>query len=245
MLSFLDAYSGYNQIRMHSRDREKTAFMMEEANFYYEVMPFGLKNAGATYQRLMDKVFQGLVGRNVEVYVDDIVVKSDSCEQHRDDLVEVLEALRKYNMRLNPEKCVFDVEGGKFLGFMLTHRGTEANPDKCRAIVEMRSPKNVKEIQKLVGKLTAMARFIPRLAEKTGPIIRLLKKRRKFEWDEECEELFTQFKQFMATPPVIQKPIYGQAIIVYLSISEEAISSVLVQEADQEQKPVYFVSRTL
>jgi len=119
--------------------------------------------------------------------VDDIVVKSDSCEQHRDDLVEVLEALRWYNMRLNPEKCVFGVEGGKFLGFMLTHRGIEANPDKCQAKVEMRSPKNVKEIQRLVGKLTAMARFIPRLAEKTGPIIRLLKKRSKFEWDEECE----------------------------------------------------------
>jgi len=135
----------------------------------------------------MDKVFHGLIGRNVEVYVDDIVVKSDSCEQHRDDLVEVLEALRWYNMRLNPEKCVFGVEGGKFLGFMLTHRGIEANPDKCQAIVEMRSPKNVKEIQRLVGKLTAMARFIPRLAEKTGPIIRLLKKRSKFEWDEECE----------------------------------------------------------
>jgi len=164
--------------------------MTEEANYYNEVMPFGLKNAGATYQWLMDKVFHGMIRRNVEVYVDDIVVKSDSCEQHRDDLVEVLQVLRKYNMRLNPEKCVFSVEGGNFLGFMLTHRGIVANPEKCQAIVEMRSLKNVKEIQKLVGKLTAMSRFIARLAEKTGPIIRLLKKRSKFEWSEECEELF-------------------------------------------------------
>jgi len=164
--------------------------------------------------------------------VDDIVVKSDSCEQHRDDLVEVLVALRRYNMRLNPEKCVFGVEGGKFLGFMLTHRRIKANPDKCQAIVEMRSPKNIKEIQRLVGKLTSMARFIPRLAEKTGPIIQLLKKISKFEWSEECEELFVQLKQFMATPLVIQKPIHDQTIIMYLSISEEAISSVLVQEID-------------
>jgi len=104
-------------------------------------------------------------------------------------------------MRLNLEKCVFGVEGGKFLGFMLTHRGIEANPDKCQAIVEMRGPKNVKEIQRLVGKLTTMARFIPRLAEKTGPIIRLLKKRSKFERDEEYEELFTQLKHVHGKAP--------------------------------------------
>jgi len=177
--------------------------------------------------------------------VDDIIVKSDSCEQQRDDLVEVLGALRRYNIRLNPEKYVFSMEGGKFLGFMLTHRGIEANPDKCQAIVEMRSPKNIKEIQRLVGKLTVMAWFIPRLAEKTGPIIWLLKKRSKFEWTEECEELFVQLKQFMAMTLVIQKPIHGQAIMVYLSISEEAISSVLLHETDKEQKPVYFVSRTV
>jgi len=137
-------------------------------------------------------------------------------------------------MRLNPEKCVFGVEGGKFLEFMLTHRGIEVNPDKCQTIVEMRSPKNVKEIQRLVGKMTTMARFIPRLAEKTGPIICLLKKRSKFEWSKECEELFLQLKHFMATPPVIQKPAHGQAIIVYLLVSKEAISLVLVQEADQK-----------
>jgi len=86
-------------------------------------MSFGLKNAGATYQRLMDKIFHGLIGKNVEVYVDGIVIKSDSCEQHKDDLLEVLPALQKYNMRLNLDKCVFGIEGRKFLEFMLTHRG--------------------------------------------------------------------------------------------------------------------------
>ena len=113
--SFLDAYSGYNQIRIHPRDKEKTTFMKEDSNYYYEVMLFGLKNVGATYQRLTDKVFEGLIGKNVEVYVDDIVVKSDSCNQHKVGLLEVLQALQKYNMRLNPDKCVFGIEGGKFL----------------------------------------------------------------------------------------------------------------------------------
>jgi len=104
ILSFLDAYSGYNQIQMHNHDREKTAFKTDSDNFFYEVMLFGLKNAGATYQCLMDYVFHDMIGRNVEVYVDDIVVKSDSSEQHISDLKKVFQALRKYRMRLNPEK---------------------------------------------------------------------------------------------------------------------------------------------
>ena len=121
--------------------------MTADANYYYEVMPFDLKNAGATYQRLMDKIFKGLIGRAVEVYLDDIVVKSDSFDQHLKDLDEVFRALRGVNMKPNPEKCTFGVEGGKFLGFMFTHGGIEANPDKCQTILNMRSPNNVKEVQ--------------------------------------------------------------------------------------------------
>jgi len=112
IMSFLDAYSGYNQISMHPRDKEKRVFMTADANYYYEVISFGLKNAGATYQRLMDKIFKGLIGRVVEVYVDDIVVKFNSFEQHLKDLDEVFKALRGVNMKLNPEKCTFGVGGG-------------------------------------------------------------------------------------------------------------------------------------
>jgi len=149
---------------MHPRDKEKTTFMTNSNNFYYEVMSFGLNNVGATYQRLMDYIFHNMIGRNVEVYVDDIVVKSDSCEQHVSDLKEDFQVLRKHHMRLNLDKCAFGVEGGKFLGFMLTHWGTETNPEKCKAIAEMRSPNNIKEIQRLVGRLTAISRFALKLA---------------------------------------------------------------------------------
>jgi len=135
MMSFLDAYSGYNQIQMYEPDVPKTAFTTDTANYCYKVMPFGLKNAGATYQRLMDKVFKDQIGRNMEVYVDDMVVKSGEVEKHLRDLEEVFARIREYNIRLNPEKCVFGVKGGKFLGFMLTNRGIEANPDKCEAIL--------------------------------------------------------------------------------------------------------------
>nr|KYP66534.1 Transposon Ty3-I Gag-Pol polyprotein [Cajanus cajan] len=127
IFNFLDAYFGYNQIKMHSADEEKTAFITENTNFCYQVMPFGLKNARATYQRLMDKVFQGQIGRNIKIYVDDMVVKSDSLADHITDLTKIFGELRKHNMRLNPEKCTFGVKEGKFLGFMLSKRGIEAN----------------------------------------------------------------------------------------------------------------------
>ena len=245
ILSFLDAYSGYNQIQMHHRDREKIAFRTDSDNFFYEVMPFNLKNVGATYQRLMDYVFHDMIVQNVEVYVDDIVVKSDSCEQHISDLKEVFQALRKYRMRLNPEKCAFGVEGGKFLGFMLTHRGIDANPEKCKAITEMRSPSGLKEIQRLIGRLTSLSRFVPKLVERTRPIIKLLKKTTKFEWTAECEQNFLQLKAFLTSPPVIQKLNAREPIIVYLAVSNKAVSLVLVQEIEAEERLIYFVSRVL
>jgi len=120
--------------------------------------------------------YKGLIGRSVKVYVDDIVVKYDSFEQHVKDLNEVFRALRGANMKLNPEKCTFGVEGGKFLGFMLTHRGIEANPNKCQAIPSMRNPKNIKEVQQLLGRLTALSRFVPRLAEKMRSMVQLLRR---------------------------------------------------------------------
>ena len=120
---------------------------------------------------MMDKVFSHLMGQYVEVYVDDMVVKSPSHHQHAQDLSAVFFALRQYNLRLNPDKCVFGVDRGKFLRFMLTERGIEANPKKCNAIIEMRSPTNVKEVQRRIGCLTTISRFLPKLAEQTQLII--------------------------------------------------------------------------
>jgi len=111
--------------------------MTDYANLYYEVMSFDLKNVGATYQRLRDKIFKGMLDQNVEVYVDEIVVKSDSCEQHVRDLQKVFKAFKDHGMRLNLKKCVFGIKGCRFLGFILTHRGIEANRKQCRAIIEM------------------------------------------------------------------------------------------------------------
>jgi hypothetical protein len=127
LLSFMDAFSGYNQIRMHPTDQEKTAFITDQGIYYYQVMQFGLKNTGATFQRLMNKMFRGRIGRNMEVYVDDILVKSLLPIDHVEDLQEAFRVLKQYRMELNPTKCAFEVSLGKFLGFMVSSRGIEAN----------------------------------------------------------------------------------------------------------------------
>nr|KYP60510.1 Transposon Ty3-I Gag-Pol polyprotein [Cajanus cajan] len=194
-LTFLDVYSGYNQIRMHPRDEDKTTFVTESANYCYQVMSFGLKNAGATYQRFMDKIFHEQIGKNMEIYVDNMVVKSADMLSHVTNLAKVFHALRRHQMRLNPDKCVFGISGSKFLGFMLSSQGIEANPDKCQAIIDMRSPVNLKEVQKLAARLTLLSRFLPCMAETSKPVIVLLKKANRFQWTDECEISFKLFKQ--------------------------------------------------
>jgi len=229
VLSFLDAYSAYNQIFMAISDMHKTAFITDEANYFYKVMPFGLKNAGATYQRLMDKVFSHLMGQCVEVYVDDMVVKSPSHHQHVEDLSTIFSALRQYNLRLNLDKCVFGVDRGKFLGFMLTQRGIEANPEKYKAIIEMRNPTTIKEVQHLIGRLTAISRFLPKLAEQTQLIVQLLKKSTLFMWTGDYEQIFQKLKTTLTSPPILHKPDTCQPLLVYITATDHTVSAALVQ----------------
>jgi hypothetical protein len=244
MLSFMDAYSGYNQIKMNPTDAPHTAFMTNTCNYFYNVMPFGLKNAGATYQRLMDRVFSEQIGKNLEVYIDDMVVKTTEEGEHDQDLGDILASVRKYNMRLNPAKCSFGVQSGKFLGFMLTNRGIEANPDKCQAIIDMRSPTSVKEVQQLTGRIAALSRFLSCAGEKAFHFFSTLRKCERFVWSTQCEEAFQNLKTFLASPPILTRPEKGNTLYLYLAVSDKALSSALVQEIKGEEKPIYFVSRT-
>ena len=151
-------------------------------------MPFGLKNAGAAYQRLVNQMFSKQIEQNMEVYVDDMLVKSKKAELHLDNLKETFNTLREYQMRLNLAKCVFRVSLGKFLGFMVSQRGIEANPEKVKAILDMTSPRNVKEVQRLKGRVTTLNKFISRATNKCLPFFKTLKQ--AFQWTDECEEAF-------------------------------------------------------
>ena len=184
LLSFMDAFSGYNQIRMDEANQEKTSLITNQCLFYYEVMSFGLKNAGTTYQRLMNKIFAQQIGRNVQVYVDDMLVKNRREEDHLNDLKETFNTLRFYNMKLNPGKCAFGVTTGKFLGFMVSQRGIKTNPDKIQAIIEMTPLRNVKEVQSLNDKVAALNKFVLRATDKCLPFFCTLKK--SFAWTVEC-----------------------------------------------------------
>ncbi|CAJ2638239.1 unnamed protein product [Trifolium pratense] len=245
LLSFMDAYSGYNQIPMAVADKEKTAFMTESGNYYYNVMPFGLKNAGATYQRMMNRVFRGEIGDMLEVYMDDMIVKSHEEIDHTAHLRKVFEQARRHNMRFNPEKCTFGVQAGKFLGFYLTKRGIEANPDKCRAFTELPTPSNKKSIQTLNGMLTSLSRFVAKYAQHALPLFKLLRKEAVFEWTDECEQALQHLKKALSEPPVLSRPDVEEVLYIYLSVASEAVSAALVRETMEGQKPVYFTSKAL
>ena len=188
LLTFTDAFSGYNQIKMDEEDQEKTAFITSQGLYCYKVMSFGLKNAGATYQRLVNRMFNKQIGRNMEVYVDDMLVKSKEELAHLDDLKETFTNLKRYQMKLNPSNCVFGVASGKFLGFMVSQRGIEANPKKVQAIINMASPRTVKEVQKLTSRIATLNRFVSRATDKCLSFFKTLKQ--AFAWTDECEEAF-------------------------------------------------------
>ena len=151
---------------MDEADQEKTSFITSQGLFCYKAMPFGLKNAGATYQRLVNHMFRPQIGWNVEVYVNDMLVKSLEEKKHLDDLQETFDTLRWYNMKLNPSKCVFGVSSSKFLGFMVSQRGIKANLNKIQAILNMEPPKNVKEVQSLTRWVATLNRFVSKATNK-------------------------------------------------------------------------------
>ncbi|KAG7579052.1 Reverse transcriptase domain [Arabidopsis thaliana x Arabidopsis arenosa] len=226
LLTFMDAFSGYNQIMMNPEDQEKTSFITDRGTYCYKVMPFGLKNAGATYQRLVNKMFHDHLGKTMEVYIDDMLVKSVKKEDHIKHLEECFEILNQYQMKLNPAKCSFGVPSGEFLGYIVTKRGIEANPNQINAFLNMPSPKNFKEVQRLTGRIVALNRFISRSTDKSLPFYQILKGNKGFLWDEKCEEAFGQLKAYLTTPPVLSKPEVDEKLYLYTMMEKLALAVV-------------------
>ena len=205
------------------------------------MMSFGLKNVGATYQRLMNKMFTHQLGRNVQVYVDDMLVKSVRETNHLCDLQETFNTIRSYNMKLNPSKCVFGVTAGKFLGFMVSQRGIEVNSEKVRAILELEPPRTVKAVQSLNGKVAALKRFVSKVIDKCLPFFRVLRK--SFEWTNECQKAFEDLKKYLSSPPLLNPSMPREELYLYIAVSQVAVSAALVIDEGGSQRPVYFISR--
>ncbi|KAL8115421.1 hypothetical protein AgCh_022058 [Apium graveolens] len=189
MLTFMDGFSGYNQFKMHKDDIPKVSFITDFGVYCYLVMTFGLKNAGATYHRFVNNIFKDLIGKTMEVYIDDMLVKNLLKTDHITHLREAFEVLRYHKMMLNPVKYAFGVGSGKFLGLMVSKRGIEANPNKIKAILDMEPPKTIKDIQKLTRRVAVLGRFISKSRDKCLPFFKSLKKVKDFVWSEESQKV--------------------------------------------------------
>ncbi|XP_023770200.2 uncharacterized protein LOC111918806 [Lactuca sativa] len=244
---FLDAYKRYHQILMSKEDEEKTAFYTDHGNFCYTKIPFSLKNAGATYQRLVDSIFAKQIVKNIEVYVDDMVIKNPHEDKMLQDIEETFRTLEAVKMKLNPAKCTFGVEEGQFLGYYVTRQGIQPSPTKVDKFIETPTLNSLRDAQGLNGKLTALRRFISKSADKAMPLFHTLKgciEKSNFQWMNEAEKALQRIKEALHELPTLASPVPGETLQVYLSTSGEAISSVLNVEREGEQRPILLKPET-
>src|SRR5438552_1297559 len=251
LLCFLDAYSGYHQVSLAESDCIKTSFITPFGAYCYITMPFGLKNVGVTYQRAMQRCLHDQLRRNVEAYVNDVVIKSRVKEDLVSDLSETFTNLRCFRWKLNPEKCVFRVPSGKLLGFIVSYRGIKANPEKLKDIFRMNTPTKLKDVQKLMGCMAALSRFVSRLGEWAMPFYKLLKKQDKFQWTPKAQRAFDKLKEFLTSPPVLVPPMPEEPLLLYITATSQVVSAAIVIERQEEghiqklQRPAYFISEVL
>src|SRR3954451_9342928 len=200
---------------------------------------------------MMQACLMEQIGRNVQVYVDDIVIKTYKAAILLDDLRKSFATLNKYRIKLHPKKCVFDVPAGKLFGYMVSARGIEANREKVQAIAKMQEPTNIKGVQQLTGRLAALSRFISKLGERTLPFYQLLRKGEKFEWTGEARQAFADPKKTLSTPPILAVPKEREKLYLYVAARNSVVSTSLVVERTEEgkiqsiQRTIYYLSMLL
>jgi hypothetical protein len=235
---------------MKESDQLATSFITPFGMYCYVTMPFGLRNAGATYQRCMQHVFGDHIGRIVEAYVDDIVVKTRKADDLVSDLHIAFSCLQANGVKQNPEKCVWRV-AGMLLGYIVSQRGIEANPEKVAALERMGPIRDLKGVQKVLGCLAALSQFISRLGEKGLPLYRLLMKHERFSWTVEAQEALGKVKATLAHAPILTPPQGSEPLYLYVAATTQVVSAVIVVERTEEghalpvQRPVYYISKVL
>jgi hypothetical protein len=251
LLCSLDCYSGYHQIAIKEEDQEKTMFITPFGAYCYTTMSFGLKNADATYQQAIQAYFKRQLNKNVEAYVDDMVVKTRNSDTLIADLEETFASQREYCWKLNPNKCVFGVPSGKLLGFIISHRGIEANPEKISTVTKMKAPTCIKDVQKLNGCMAVLNRFNSKLGERGIPFFKLLKHQEKFMWTPEVDQVRAHLKDILSKPPVLTAPRKKEQLLLHLAATTHVVSTTIVVERQEDdhaypvQRPVYFVREVL
>jgi hypothetical protein len=241
----MDGFSGYNQIDILPADQHKTTFIFPWGTFAYRKLPFGLKNVGATFQWAMSYAFHD-IKHIVEPYLDDFPAHSSHRRDHIGHLRAIFLRCWFYNIHLNPHKCIFVVESGRLLGFVVSKDGIRVDPLKVKAILALPPPNNLTQLQSLQGKENFLRRFICNYAEITKGFMRLLQKDAPFIWDETAQCSFDALKHALTNTPLLHPPNYAKDYILYLVASTSTIAMVLVQEDDDDNEHViYYLSKSL
>lgn len=229
LLIFMDAYFRYNQIKMRTENEDKTTFVTDQGTFCFRVMPFGLRNAYATFQRIIDKVFKEQIRLDVEVYVDDILVRSENVGYHLKYLQETFGNLSRVGLKLKVEKCAFGVTEGKFLSYMIMKEFIKPYLEKVQEVVVMEAPKTQKEVQRLNGGIATLSRHIPRFVDRCKHFFKLLKDgKQSMQWTGACNVAFLEFKTTLSQLPILQAPVQGETLTMYAATSETTVSAALV-----------------
>ncbi len=246
IFSTIDLNSGYWQVAMDHSSKAKTAFITPSGLFQFNVMPFGLKNAPATFQRLMETVLRELRGKQCFVYIDDIIVYSSNLSQHFQDLQIVLNRLQGAGLTINLKKSKFCLQEIAFLGHVVTTQGIKADPNKIEAIRSYPVPTNLKEVQRFLGLAGWYHRFVPNFSQIAEPINALKKKGKTFNWSDQCQQAFEQLKSYLTSPPILGHPNLQQHFTVYTDASNTGLGAVLTQKREQGMETVIaYASRSL
>lgn len=245
-VSNLDLISGYHQIRMAAESQELTAFSIHGKGHYeYTVMPFGLSTAPAIFQSTMEQLLAPVLGKHTHVYLDDIIIASDSFENHIKHLEEVFLLLSGAGFRLNWAKCRFMQEYTEFLGMIVGQGEIRASPRKTETITNFPRPKSVRQLRGFLSLLSWMRRFIPNLAEKSAPLTEMLKKGARMVWTVERNAAFEELKKVLIEPPVLKAPDFDYPFEIHCDSSDVALGAVLLQNIDNEYRVIAYASRVL
>ncbi|GFT33575.1 retrovirus-related Pol polyprotein from transposon 412 [Trichonephila clavipes] len=243
--STLDLKSGYWQVEIHPEDREKTAFTSGQGLWQFKVMPFGLCNAPATFERLMETVLKGLTFEACLIYLDDVIIGGRTFEEHLQNIRKVLSKLSDANLKLNPSKCKFFQKEVNYLGHIISAEGVRTDPEKVSAVKNWKRPENLRELRSFLGLCTYYRKFVKGFSNIARPLHKLTESKQKFQWTKECEDSFLQLKEALTSSPILIYPQPDKPFILDTDASNESVGAVLSQEIDGQERVVAYWSKCL